>query len=75
MASNPQLDFGNLNRTVYVRPVEAAELPEEIREQISGAREMFAVHDAAGQRIAVVSDRRTAFAVARRNDYSPVHVY
>ena len=75
MERNPQVDFGNLTRTVYVRRVEVDELPDDIREQISDASEMFALHDSAGQRIAVVSDRRTAFAVARRNDFSPVHVH
>ncbi|MDE0305820.1 MAG: DUF1150 family protein [Albidovulum sp.] len=75
MERNPPVDFGNLTRTVYVRPVEAEDLPDDIREQISDSKEMFALHDSAGQRIAVVSDRRIAFAVARRNDFSPVHVH
>lgn len=75
MERNPPIDFGNLNRTVYVRPVDVDDLPDDIREQISHTKEMFALHDSAGQRIAIVSDRRTAFAVARRNDYSPVHVH
>jgi|GEM_PF-3105039 len=34
--------------TVYVRPVDVIELPEEIREQVEGLDHIYAVHDADG---------------------------
>lgn len=60
---------------VYVRPVAVDELPEEVQAQVPGTKELFAVHDAAGQRLALVTDRRAAFILARQNDMAPVHVH
>ncbi len=62
-------------RIVYVRPVDAAELPEEVREQIPGVKQIFAVHDANGERLALVKDRDMAFILARQNDLAPVTVH
>ena len=73
MEYNPELEA--LSRTVYVRPVAVEDLPDEVRENIPDDQEMFALHDTSGERIAIVSDRRLAFVVARRNDFSPVHVH
>ena len=36
---------------------------------------LYAVHDADGQRLAVVRDRRLAFVLARQNDLAPVSVH
>lgn len=63
------------NRIVYVRPVDPAELPEEIRAQTGGATELYAVHAANGDRLALVRDRKLAFILARQNDLKPVHVH
>ena len=52
-----------------------AELPEEVREQAVGMEEIYAVHDAAGQRLALVRDRTMAFVLARQNDFAPVSVH
>jgi hypothetical protein len=60
---------------VYVRPVGIAELPDEVQRQVAGAEQLFAVHNADGERLALVRDRKLAFALARQNDYSPVHVH
>ena len=60
---------------VYVRPVAVSDLPDEIREQASGLTELYAVHDGAGQRLALVRDRKLAFVVARQNDMAPVSVH
>ncbi|GGB07334.1 DUF1150 family protein [Allosediminivita pacifica] len=66
-------------RLVYVRAVKAAELPEdvqeEVREQIGGADELYAVHRADGERLALVKDRAMAFVLARQNDLAPVTVH
>lgn len=62
-------------RIVYVRPVETADLPEDVREQAQGLKVLYSVHDTDGQRIALVADRNMAFLLARQNDYSPVNVH
>ena len=58
-------------RMVYVKPVLVSDLPSEVQNQVEGVRKMFAVHDADGQQLALVGDRRLAFALARQHDYSP----
>ncbi len=70
-------DFGPEagDRIVYVRPVAVADLPEELREQAMGLETIYAVHDASGERLALVKDRKLAFIVARQNDMAPVSVH
>ncbi len=70
-------NFKNLNedRLVYVRPVDVAELPEKMREQAGGKRWIYAVHSSDGERLALVRDRKLAFALARQNDFAPVNVH
>lgn len=65
----------NQNRVVYVRPVPAAELPEPIRAQADAAQNIYALHAANGDRLALVNGRNLAFAVARQHDMQPVHVH
>lgn len=60
---------------VYVRPVKVDELPEEMREQAMGLDTVYAVHNAEGDRLALVKDRKLAFIVARQNDLAPVSVH
>ncbi len=73
--------FANLPQAgapiVYVRRVEAKDLPEEIREQIvaQGGRGLYALCDENGERIALVQDRRLAFVLARQNEMNPVNVH
>lgn len=62
-------------RIVYVRPVAVAQLPDELREQAMGLDTVYAVHDATGERLALVKDRKLAFIVARQNDMAPVSVH
>lgn len=70
-------DFGPEagDRIVYVRPVAVADLPEELREQAMGLETIYAVHDASGERLVLVKDRKLAFIVARQNDMAPVSVH
>ena len=74
---NTKFDFGteDAGRIVYVRPVAVAELPADVREQAMGMEEIYAVHDADGQRLALVKDRTLAFVLARQNDLAPVSVH
>jgi hypothetical protein len=62
-------------RIVYVKSVNADELPNEVRDQIDGLTELYAVHSADGERLALVKDRNFAFVLARQNDMSPVAVH
>lgn len=72
-----QFDFGPEagERIVYVREVPVADLPEEIRAQAPGLDTLYALHDASGERLALVKDRRLAFILARQNDMAPVSVH
>lgn len=60
---------------VYVRPVAVDDLPDDIRAQLPGVDTAYAVHDAAGQQLALVRDRRLAFALARQHDFAPVNAH
>jgi hypothetical protein len=62
-------------RIVYVRPVAVADLPQEIREAAAGIRTLYAVHSEDGERLALVRDRKLAFALARQNDMAPVNAH
>lgn len=62
-------------RIVYVREVPVTDLPEEVREQAVGLDTLYAVHDASGERLALVRDRKMAFLLARQNDMAPVSVH
>lgn len=60
---------------VYIRSVPVADLPDEVREAAMGATELYAVHSAEGERLALVKERRLAFLLARQNDLAPVSVH
>ena len=57
---------------VYVREVAVKDLPQDVREQAMGAKTLYAVHDEAGERLALVKSRNLAFTLARQNDVTPV---
>jgi hypothetical protein len=60
---------------VYIRTVQVADLPDEVREQVEGLEQLFSVHRANGERLALVADRGLAFALARQHDLAPVSVH
>ena len=62
------------DRTVYVKMIAVSDLPLEVREQAEGLKQLYAVHDAEGQQLALVGDRTLAFSLARDHDYAPVMV-
>lgn len=59
----------------YVRPVETADLPEDVRAQLPGVTRLYAIHHEEGEQLALVTDRTMAFVMARQNDYEPVSVH
>lgn len=63
------------DRTVYVKTVVVTDLPREVRDQAEGLKLLYAVHDASGQQLALVGDRKLAFSLAREHDYAPVMVH
>ncbi|MFV2052016.1 DUF1150 family protein [Aliiroseovarius sp. YM-037] len=62
-------------RLVYVRSVDVADLPEDIRAEAQGAEELYAVCTEDGEQLALVSSRNLAFILARQNDFAPVSVH
>ncbi|WP_282151775.1 DUF1150 family protein [Ruegeria atlantica] len=63
------------DRIVYVKAVDVADLPRELREQAGDLDQLYAVHDSDGQQLALVADRKLAFILAREHDFSPVAVH
>lgn len=73
---NTKFDFGQeTDTTVYIRRVAVSSLPQDLRDQVEGTDELYAVHGADGARIALVKDRGLAFMLARENELSPVSVH
>jgi len=66
---------GGDDKIVYVRPVLVADLPDEVQEAAQGVDQLYAVHNADGERLALVLDRELAFVLARQNDLAPVNVH
>ena len=62
-------------KIVYILPVAVADLPDDIREQLSGVDTLYAVHRPNGERLALVRERGMAFALARQNDPAPVNAH
>lgn len=67
--------FEAVDRVVYVKTVDVEDLPEDVRASARGCRQLYAVHDGAGEQLALVSDRKMAFILARQHDFSPVPVH
>ena len=66
---------GGNDRTVYVKTIAVTDLPREVRDQAEGLEHLYAVHDAEGQQLALVGDRKLAFVLAREHNYAPVLVH
>jgi hypothetical protein len=73
---NTKFDLENIDQNiVYVKPILAADLPQDMRDQIGDLQELFAVHNAAGEQLAVVANRKLAFHLARQNHMQPVTLH
>ncbi|WP_179380187.1 DUF1150 family protein [Jannaschia marina] len=62
---------------VYVRKVDMEELPPAVRSEAreGGLEQLYALHRADGEQVALVGDRGLAFTIARDNDLEPVSVH
>ncbi|MDO5529836.1 MAG: DUF1150 family protein [Paracoccus sp. (in: a-proteobacteria)] len=67
----PAMD-GNI---VYIRRVERDQLPAEVTSQLADLDSVYALHGVDGERLALVTDRRTAFALAAQNELTAVSVH
>ncbi len=73
---NTKYEFAQENdKTVYIRRVAIESLPQDVQEQAEGLEALYALHDASGERIALVKDRGLAFMLAFQNEMSPVSVH
>ena len=63
------------DRIVYVREIAVDDLPDEVREQVGEAQVIWSVHGADGRQLALVADRKLAFALARQHDKVPFTVH
>ena len=70
-----EMNIPTVDRTVYVKTILVTDLPREVRDQAEGLDQLYAVHDAQGQQLALVGDRKLAFTLARQHDYAPVMVH
>lgn len=72
-----RFDFGETEnrKIVYIRRVATSTLPQQIRAQLPGVDSLYAVHDAEGERLALVQDRTLAFSLARQHELTPVSVH
>jgi len=65
----------DLSNIVYVKAVATADLPPEVQKQAEGHDTLYAVHNADGEQLALVTEAKMAFALARQNDLAPVQVH
>ncbi|WP_373353326.1 DUF1150 family protein [Pseudoroseicyclus sp. CXY001] len=73
---NTPINLARLGRNVvYVKPVDVADLPEEVQAQAEGRERLFAVHNSDGRQLALVIDEKLAFALAREHDMVPMTIH
>jgi hypothetical protein len=60
---------------VYVKSVLVSDLPADVRDEVGDVEQLFAVHNAEGEQLALVANRKLAFHLARENDMQPVTVH
>jgi hypothetical protein len=63
------------SRLAYVKSINVADLPQELRDEAGDRSKIYAVHNEDGEQLALVADRKLAFVLARQNDFSPVAVH
>jgi len=74
---NTPFEFGAdaKGNIVYIKSVNVAELPQEVRDEAGDSKQLYAVCTEAGEQLAFVKDRNMAFMLARQNDLAPVAVH
>ena len=69
---NGKFDFA---KTVYVKPIDVADLPAEVRDQAGDLDHLFAVHNADGEQLALAATNALAVHLALENDLQPVSLH
>lgn len=73
---NTKYDLKDLGQDiVYVKPVLVVDLPADVQGEVGDLEQLFALHNAAGEQLALVANRKLAFHLARENDMQPVTVH
>ncbi len=73
---NTKFDLKTMGENiVYVKPIAVTELPDELQQQAGDLETLFSVHNAQGEQLALVANRKLAFHLARENDMRPVTVH
>ncbi|MEO0358028.1 MAG: DUF1150 family protein [Pseudomonadota bacterium] len=73
---NSKTDFtAHQDRVVYVKPVDVADLPDEVQQEAGELDQLFALHDADGEQLALVANRNLAYDLARQNDMVPLTLH
>jgi hypothetical protein len=68
--------FGVLeDRVVYLKPVDKADIPEEIFEKTGDIERLWSVHNSEGEQLALVGDLAQAYDMAREFRYSPMTLH
>ena len=67
--------MSTFDNIVYVKPVDAEALSDDILDQIGDQKQLFAVHDAQGEQIAVVAHREVATLLAEQNNLEAVSLH
>ncbi|MEN8895850.1 MAG: DUF1150 family protein [Yoonia sp.] len=62
-------------KSVYVKPIEVTDLPEELRAKVAGMDQLYAVHNTKGEQLAVVESNELAVNLALQNDMQPVALH
>ena len=62
-------------KTVYVKPIEVAGLSADLREKAGDLEQLFAVHNAKGEQLALVATNELAVHLALENDLEPVALH
>ncbi len=60
---------------IYLKPIDIADLPEDVRVDAGNLDEVFAVHNAKGERVALVATEAIASDLAAQNNMQVVSIH
>ena len=68
--------FGVLeDRIVYLKPIDKADVPDEVFEETGDIDQLWSVHNSDGEQLALVGDLNQAYDMAREFSYSPMTLH
>jgi len=62
-------------RSIYIKPVDVSDLPDDVRIEVAGHDAVFTVHNADGEYVALVASRDVASHLAQANDMTLVALH